>query len=88
MDEEDALLALEKAREFDEAFKLLQSHPTLASKSASDHLMARAFKHQMKLKKKDAFWCAKWSLAISYGLQMGPDGINLFFRKFDVPGAE
>ena len=86
--EEEIMLKFAAAKTFEESFTIIQKHPNLASRAYSDHLMARAFSLQMKGKTDDAFKCAKWSTAISYSLQMGPDGVGLFYKRMIQGGPQ
>jgi ribosomal protein S20 len=53
----------------------------LADKKYADHLMAKAFKLEYENKTEKAKIACQWSLVLTYCLQMGTDGIGLFYSK-------
>ncbi len=70
-----------KSKNFEQAYEFIKKNPDVASKTMSDHLMARALRLQMDQKSDEALRNLRWSLALGYGLKMGRDGIGMFFRK-------
>jgi cell division cycle protein 37 len=76
------MLLFAQSKDFEQAYKFIQDHPQIVSRTTSDHLMARAFRLQMEGSPKEARQCCQWSLALNYSMQMGSDGVGLFFKKY------
>lgn len=83
-EEDELVTGFSKLETFEDSFKYIQAHPEIVSKEYSNQLMARAFQLQMANQSKQAKKCAKWSLALNYSLQMGNDGVGLFYRRYDM----
>jgi cell division cycle protein 37 len=82
-DGEEAILnAFAKCKDFEQAYRFIQKHPSIVSREFSDHLMARAFRAEYDRKTKEARLATKLSLCINYCIQMGPDGVGLFFKRY------
>lgn len=79
--EEELIGKFAKLASFEDAFKFIQKHPDIVVREYSDHLMAKSFKLEHDHKTKEARAACKWSLALSYCLQMGSDGVGLFFKR-------
>ncbi|KAI3637450.1 hypothetical protein MIR68_004099 [Amoeboaphelidium protococcarum] len=87
-DEDQMMLDFVKCKDFTESFHFIQQHPEIVQKEFSDHIMARAFKCQMDGKSQEAKRCVKWSLALNYALQMGRDGVGLFYKRMTGEAKE
>jgi cell division cycle protein 37 len=79
--EEKMLLEFASKELFEDSFRFIQAHPEVFSRVFSDQLMARAFSLQMKGKSVDARKCCKWALALNYSLQLGPQGVGMFYKR-------
>lgn len=68
---------------FEEALQFLSAHKALVSERSgtTDSLLLEAFDAQMAGKAKFARQCVEKSLLIQYCNKLGPDGVNLFFRR-------
>ena len=82
MNEEMQLKRFSRMTTFEESFRYIQANPNIVSRAFSDHLMARAFSLQSDDRDREARLCVKWSFALNYSLQMGPDGVGLFYNRF------
>ena len=79
--EEKILLDFASKPTFEDSFRHLQQYPELVTREYSDQLMARAFQLQMKNRSKEAKNCVKWSLALNYSMQLGPQGVGMFYKR-------
>ena len=67
--------------DFPNAFRAISNNPNLLAESTTDALLVEAFTAAMKGDDKRARQCVEKGLVIQYCLQLGRDGVALYFRK-------
>ncbi|KAL8276221.1 hypothetical protein RQP46_011382 [Phenoliferia psychrophenolica] len=88
-EEEDAATLTPSARafslirplDFPNAFKAISADPSLLKEETTDALLVEAFSAAMKGDDVRARQCVEKGLVIQYCLQLGRDGVALYFRK-------
>ncbi|KAM0752438.1 hypothetical protein T439DRAFT_312595 [Meredithblackwellia eburnea MCA 4105] len=78
-----------KPLDFPAALKAISENPSLLQESTTDALLVEAFSAAMKGKDDRARQCVEKGLMIQYCLQLGRDGVALYFRRMtgDDPRA-
>lgn len=70
-----------KPLDFASAFSAISSEPTLLSEDTTDALLVEAFSVAMKGDAKRARECVEKALVIQYCLELGRDGVALYFKR-------
>lgn len=68
--------------DFPAAFKAISDDPSLLQEATTDALLVEAFTAAMKGSDARAKQCVEKGLMIQYCLQLGRDGVSLYFRRF------
>ncbi|KAK7056884.1 hsp90 co-chaperone Cdc37 [Paramarasmius palmivorus] len=66
---------------YDKAFQFIQNHRDVIVPGAADALLVAAFNAQTEGKSRYAKQCIHQSLLLQYCEKLGPDGVQVFFRK-------
>jgi cell division cycle protein 37 len=85
--EEKIMLQFIKCKDFESAYDFIKSYPEIVSRDISDSLLARAFRKQMNGEEKEAYQCCRWSLVLNYCMNLGSDGVSLFFKRMNAVAA-
>ncbi|KAI9501532.1 hypothetical protein BX070DRAFT_236428 [Coemansia spiralis] len=64
----------------------IQKHLSIVSSAKSDQILGHAFTHELAGRKKLAKQYVRQSLILTYILQMGPSGVNVFFSRMGAKG--
>jgi cell division cycle protein 37 len=67
---------------WDASFSAISKDPTLLSDATVDALLLEAFNAGMRNDLKSLRRCVHQGLLIQYCGNLGPDGVNLFFKRF------
>ena len=70
-----------KLEGFEASFKYITKHPRIVTQDISDSILAEAFSAQLEKREKYAKNCVVQALMIQYAVQLGRDGISLFFNR-------
>ncbi|CCU81651.1 unnamed protein product [Blumeria hordei] len=71
-----------------ESHRFILSHPEILAEKESDGLLIMAFNHALNMQDDEARQCTNQALLLQYCRALGPNGVDLFFKRIRMPGHQ